>query len=161
MNWTRIQLIDSLRETSGRSMPAVTTAMLARAQAYQSRLRTIDQHTLHDQIAHPPFVCPPQIPRPPSPLSITNYETIDLEGDPYDSGDDDEEEDDEPRSEDSSGDSCFGEHDLIDVDATEDMNLMDFELGWSSSELERSIQILGQVSEGEKQQEVSFAQFDS
>jgi hypothetical protein len=97
---------------------------------------------------------PDHIPHTPSPLGLSNYDAIDLEGDPYD-----DEWDDEPQ--DHLANSDFNMREPIDA------HVVDLD-SYPSSHYDtdpvpniesRSKDIMRLVANDEKQQEVSFAQF--
>ena len=93
-------------------------------------------------------------PQTPSPLGLSNYDAIDMEGDPYE---------DEPWCEtaDEFLNSDFNKRDPVDTRVDNlDHYPLDFENAPSSALEPRGKDIMELVTDEDKQQEISFAQFD-
>jgi hypothetical protein len=159
MNWVRIKVATAMK--SRHSSSDLSRALPICTQRFNQSLENFDEENFRERLASPPKMYDHRLPRPPSPLGLSNYDAIDLEEDLYDDDDDD---DDSERSH-------AMEADLINSDFTkrqpgnfefdESQFGLDVDIGWSQSRIQSSKDILELVTMEDSRKEVSFAQFGS
>lgn len=165
MNWVRIKVATAMKLQYSSSV--IPRALPICTQHFNQSLENIDEENFRERLASPPKMYSHRLPRPPSPLGLSNYDAIDLEGGPYDDDDGDDDDDDDEDSERSyvlEGDlinSDFTKRQLGNCEFDEGQFDLDVDIGWSQSRIQSSKDILELLTKEDNRKEVSFAQFGS
>jgi len=156
MNWARIKVATAINSKSNklnlpRAIPITTKPL-------NTNRENIDEGNFRNCLANSPKMYAHHVPRPPSPLGLSNYDAIDLEGDPYD---DDEDFDGVYVLEGDAVNSDFTKRRTEDFEFDEGQFGGGDDIGWSQSRIQSSKEILELVANEDNRKEVSFAQFGS